>query len=87
MIKAREVVLNSSNFGFKINQEGMIQISLGPAHVSMSLDSIYDLQYELAAFLAQVELEEYPREREDEISGIMEGRNVLEALAHYPKAK
>ena len=87
MTKASSAFFNSKDIGFKIIQDGIVQVSLGSTHVCMTLDSAFDLQYHLASFLADLELMEYPLEREDEASGIMEGRQTLEALAAYPKGK
>jgi len=87
MIKIRDAYLNTEDYDFQINRQGIVQLSFGPTHVCMSLDSAYDLQYRLAAFLAYLELKEYPPERDDEDQGVMEGRQTLESLASYRKSK
>ena len=62
MVKVQDAFMTTDAFNFQVNEDGIVQISFGPTHVCMSLDSAFDLQYRLAAFLAHVELAEYPDE-------------------------
>ncbi len=87
MIKVRDAISNSNHFDIQINSNGTVQLSFGPAHICMTLDSTYELQYQLAEVLAGLELQEYPTERDDEMQGLFEGRQTLEALASHTKTK
>lgn len=78
---------NGSDLSFKAGPNDTIVMSYGALQVSLSVDSAYDMQYMLAAFLAKLELQEYPREQEEEATGIFEGRQTLESLACFPNMK
>lgn len=87
MITTRDVFLGSQEFDFEMRQDGLVEVSSSQMRLSMTLPSAYDFQYRLAAFLADLELQEYPIETEKEPLGINEGRQTLEALAFFSKSK
>jgi hypothetical protein len=51
--------LDTDQFELEMSTNGIVQISMGPAQINISLDSAYELQYSLAEFLARIELSEY----------------------------
>jgi hypothetical protein len=53
-------------------------------NIKMTLDSVHEFQYRLAAFLAKLELQEYPKQYEHHLS---ESKQNLEYLASYRKQK
>jgi hypothetical protein len=87
MIKFQDAYMNADNFNFEMNQDGVVQLSFGPTHVCMSLDAAFDLQYQLAAFLSDIELDDYPNEEECEDLNLTESRKLLEGLSLIRKPR
>lgn len=79
--------MKHSEFNFQVGPGDTVVMSCGPVQVSFSVDAAYDMQYMLAAFLAKMELQEYPRESEEEDLGVFEGRQALESLAYFPQLR
>ena len=87
MVHVRDAFLDTEDFDFQINSQGVVQLSFGPTHVCMTLDSAYDMQYRLAAFLAHLEVGEYPEEVENEEPRLTQSRQSLKDMASTRKSK
>lgn len=88
MIQAKDAFLDGDEFVFQKHENGVVQLSFGATHICLSLDSAYDLQYSLAAFLAQLELKDYEAcESQDNLRGgsISEGETYLRFLSHVKR--
>lgn len=84
MIRIRDAFLKDDDFHFQVNHQGVVQLSFGPTHICMNLDSAYGLQYRLASFLANIELNEYPEEDDPTLS---ESRAALESVSSNKRLK
>jgi hypothetical protein len=87
MFQAHDAFLTPDAFDFRISDAGAVQVSFGPTHICMNLDSAYELQYRLASFLAQIELEDYVGEDHVCDPQMHESRETLVALASGPTRK
>lgn len=58
MIRTKHLFMNGEGFDIEMNSNGVVQLSLGATHVCMNLDAALDLQYSLARFLAEIEVNE-----------------------------
>jgi hypothetical protein len=87
MIKIQDAYMNADSFNFDMNQDGVVQLSFGPTHVCMTLDAAFDLQYQLVAFLSEIELDDYPNEEICEDLDLTESRKLLEELSSVRKLR
>lgn len=86
MVSIRDAFHSSGAFDFQVNAQGIVQLSFGPTHICMTLDSAYELQYSLAAFLAELELHDFPEEPTPGVS-LTDSQNNLKDLAAYQRRK
>ena len=87
MIRIQDAYLSTEDFDFQINKKGIVQLSFGPTHICMTLDSAHALQYRLAEFLAHQELIDYPKDEELAEKHLIESKQNLEYLASYRNSK
>ncbi len=81
MIRIHDAFLDTEDFDFQINRQGIVQLSFGPTHVCMNLDSAYDLQYQLASFLAHLET------KENEESNLPEAKTMISHHVAYKRTR
>jgi hypothetical protein len=81
MLHAHDAFLTPDAFDFQMSEGGTVQVSFGPTHICMNLDSAYELQYRLASFLAQIELEDYADEDVEADHQLCESHETLVRLA------
>lgn len=82
MAENKNSFLNSEEFTLNLTEEERVELSFGPAQLTMNLDEVYELQYKIAAFLAKLELEYYPTlidAKKD--PALVESRNTLVRLS------
>lgn len=60
MPRPHDAFLTTDAFQLALDANGIVDLSFGPTRVAMTVDSAYDLQYRLAAFLAHLELRDSP---------------------------
>jgi hypothetical protein len=77
MSRAKNVYLTTDAFSFGLGDDSVVRMSFGPTQINLSVDAAMDLQYRLAAFLAHLELTEYPPASEDEDPGLTASRENL----------
>ena len=89
MVQVKDAFLSTDNFNFEFDQKGIVQLSFGPTHVCMTLDSALDLQYRLAAFLSHLEMKDYDEsEIDDDHLHLEESKNAMMNLCgHHTKKK
>lgn len=89
MLRAQDAFLDGESFQFRLDPSGIVQLSFGPAHVAMTLDSAYELQQRLAGFLAQQELPDYEETSADPINDerIQESKACVEFLAGFHRTR
>jgi hypothetical protein len=85
MYPVRDPFLSIEEFKLQVDSAGIVQLGLGPAQVSMTLDSAYNLQYCLAEFLAELELKEYQNNEDmNDDSRLWESQQNLVQLSRKP---
>lgn len=60
----RNIHFDAEDFHLQSPAKDIVNLSFGPTTVSMTLDTALDFQYQLAAFLAKIEMNQLP-EAED----------------------
>jgi len=81
MIQPQDAFIDTEDFHFQLNHQEVMQLSFGPTRISMSLDSAYELQYQLAAFLADFELGDYVSEKIQKNPHFAESQEALRHLS------
>lgn len=85
MNKSQTVPLNSDNVQIKMNPAGIVEVLFGPLQINIDLDTAYDLQFELATFLAKLELIEYQKEQALLDPQLLKSKSFLETFYYKKK--
>lgn len=85
MVRIQNTVIDTEDFYLQLDHQGVMQLSVGPMRVSMSLDSAYGLQYQLAEFLADLELEDYSSDPVQKDSSFSESQEVLKHFSSHKR--